>query len=198
MISKRTRQLVWLIEIPIFVLLVDTFFLAKAQAQGQCQKELAEAEAKYRIGLLDEAIDLLERCETKSGLTAAELEGIYWMLGKVYHAKDLLDNAKAYLRKLLELIPDWQPHPEKDPPAFQELAQEVIKEMQKPATTVQPADTTAVKTPDEPSPPKTGGGRKWLLIGGGGAIAAGAAAFLIFRGEEKVPRLPDPPDLPRK
>jgi hypothetical protein len=29
-------------------------------------------------------------------------------------------------------------------------------------------------------------------------VAAGTAAFVIFRGDEKVARLPDPPDLPRK
>jgi hypothetical protein len=180
--------------------LAGTFSPANAQAQSQCEKELAEAQAKYQIGLFDEAIDLLERCRKKSGLTAAEFEKLYWMLSKAYHAKDLLDNAKASLRKLLELVPGWRPNPEKDSPAFQELVQEVKKEMQEEAQlTKAPApDTTKTETPAQPPPLKKGSGKKWLWLAGGGAVAAGTAAFVIFRGDEKAARLPDPPDLPRK
>jgi len=204
MISKNVRQLVWLIGSLMFLLLFDTFFFSRAQAQGQCEKKLAEAEAKYEIGLLDEAIEMALHCLENSALTDAERQRSYWLLGKVYYAKQLLDNSKEYLRKLLEMIPNWRPDPENDSPAFQALAEEVIKEVEAEKQKQQEQTARAeqeMKTPVDTSTPartfKKSGGKKWLWIGGG-ALAAGTAAFLISRGDEKPLRLPDPPALPIK
>jgi len=205
MISKDMRQLVWLMGSLMFLLLFDTFFLSPAQAQGQCEKELAEAEAKYEIGLLDEAIEMALHCLENSALTDAERQRSYWLLGKVYYAKQLLNDAKEYLRKLLEMIPNWRPDPENDSPAFQALAEEVIKEVgaekQKQPQQAAPAEQELVMPVDTSTrvrPFKKSGSKKWLWIGGGAVAAGTTAAFILFRGDEKPLRLPDPPALPGK
>jgi len=176
----------------ILALLAVISFVATAQAQSPCEKELAEAEAQYQLGNLDEAIALADRCLAKSDLTLAERERSHLLLGRAYQAKRLLDNAKQHLHKLLDLIPNWRPDPENDKPAFRTLAEEVIKERE---VKLRPG-------PDNPlQPPARRGSKKWLWIGGG-AVAAGTAAFLISQGggaeEAKIPRLPDPPVLPTK
>jgi tetratricopeptide (TPR) repeat protein len=172
--------------------------VSAATAQSPCEKELAEAEAQYQLGRLEEAIASVNHCLNKGEIGSAERERSYLLLGKTHYAKSLLDSARTYLRKLLEVIPNWRPDPENDSPSFQQLAAEVIREFEM----AQQARTQEVKPalPQENKPepkPSSGGKKKWLWISGG-AIAAGTAAFLISRGEEKPVRLPDPPAVPRK
>ena len=202
-INGTTNRLVLLIRFFILALLLTTSTFSRAQAQNQSARELTEAEAKLQAGRLNEAIAQARSCLEKSALDTAAHTRAYKLLGKAYYAKGLLDAAKENLRKLLGLIPEWRPDPEKDSPSFQIMVEEVIQEMKTEKQAQQPGPAAQdVKKPDDkpatvPSPRKSGG-RKWLLIGGGGAVAAGAAAFLIFRSEEKVSRLPDPPALPIK
>ncbi len=164
-------------------------------AQSPCEKELADAETKYQLGHLDEVITIAISCLEKSGISDVERERGYLLLGKAHHAKSLLDSAKAYLRKLLILIPEWRPDPENDSPSFQQLAVEVINEFAK--ERMEARQQTAPEAV-QPAITPTKKSKKWLLIGGG-ALAAGAAAFLIFQGDDNPPaRLPDPPVLPQR
>ncbi len=178
----------------IFAPVLCLFVLATAQ--DRCTKELAEAEEKYQRGLLDEAIALVNACLEKSEFDTSESERAYKLLGKAYHAKGLLDNAKESLRKLLMLIPNWRPDPELDTPSFQRLAEEIITEFQ-----AQRPRTPELKPPEEKpavqTPAAKKSGKKWLWIGSGGAVAVGTVAYFILR-DDKAPRLPDPPDLPSK
>jgi hypothetical protein len=121
------------------------------------------------------------------------------LLGKTHHAKRLLDSARTYLRKLLEIIPSWRPDPENDSPSFQQLAAEVIQEFEVARQAREQKAKPALPQEIKPeSKPPSGGKKKWLWIGGG-TIAAGTAAFLISRGSDNTPvRLPDPPEVPRK
>jgi len=182
------------------VLLVGALSVSTVLAQSPCEKELAEADAKLQLGYLDEAAALVNRCLNKSDLGTADSARCFLLFGRIHLAKSFLDSARVYLLKLLTLIPDWHPDPAKENPSFKQLADKVIlefkaerlRELAEQQKTAVQADTSVVIQPQKKS-----GGRKWLWIGGG-AAAAGAAAFLIFRGEEKVSRLPDPPDLPSK
>lgn len=203
-INGTANRLVLLIRFFILTLLFTASTFSRAQAQNQCDKELTEAEAKLQVGRLNEAIAQAKNCLEKSVLDTVEHTRAYKILGKAYYAKGLLDAAKENFRKLLGLIPEWRPDPEKDSPSFQIMVEEVIQEMKNEKQAQQqpaPAAPDVEKPDDKPATvpsPRKSGSRKWLLIGGGGTVAAGAAAFLIFRGEEKVSRLPDPPALPIK
>jgi len=101
-----------------------------AWSQDKCETELAEAENKYQLGELDEVIELVNRCLDKGDVNVEELEKAYKLLGKTYHAKGLLEQAKEHLKTLLKMIPNWRPNPDLDTPSFQRLAEEVITEME--------------------------------------------------------------------
>ncbi|MGH7597539.1 MAG: hypothetical protein ACREOI_14390 [bacterium] len=176
-----------------------TLLVSTVMAQSPCEKDLAEAEAQYQLGRLEEAIASVNRCLSKGEIGMAERERCYLLLGKANHAKSLLDSARTYLRKLLELIPSWRPDPENDSPSFRQLAAEVIQkfEIARQAREQEAKPALPQETKPESKPP-SGGKKKWLWIGGG-AIAAGTAAFLISRGgDDPRAKLPDPPEVPRK
>jgi tetratricopeptide (TPR) repeat protein len=172
---------------------------SSVMAQSPCEKELAAAESHYQFGRFEEAIASVNRCLSKGEIGTVERERCYLLLGKIHHAQSLLDSAKTYLRKLLELLPSWRPDPENDSPSFQQLAAEVIREFEVARQAREQEAMAAL--PQEIKPkvqPPSGGKKKWLWIGGG-TIAAGTAAFLISRGSDNPPvRLPDPPEVPRK
>jgi tetratricopeptide (TPR) repeat protein len=173
--------------------------VSAVMAQSPCEKELAAAESHYQLGRFEEAIASVNRCLGKGEIGTVERERCYLLLGKTHHAKSLLDSARTYLRKLLEIIPSWRPDPEKDPPSFQQLAAEVIQAFEVERRAREQEAKPALPQEAKPeSKPSSGGSKKWLWLGGGGAVAAGAIAFLISRGEERPPRLPDPPAVPRK
>ena len=201
-IDKRAHRLTPLIGALIFALIVVAFAFNLAQAQDQCKTELAEAEGKYRDGFFDEAISLLLGCLNKSGLTAAESEQAYLLLAKAYHANQLLKESKEALSKLLNLVPDWKPNPDTDTPPFQELAQEVIKELEQKRQQEKAVQKTPPTKLPEPVPTaKKGGGKKWLWIGAGGLVAGGVAALLLKGDSTSEPPpaggFPEPPGRPR-
>jgi hypothetical protein len=173
--------------------------VSAAMAQSPCEKELAEAEAQYQLGRFEEAIASVNRCLSKGEIGTAGRERCYLLLGKTHHAKSLLDSARTYLRKLLEVIPNWRPDPENDSPSFQQLAAEVIQAFETERRAREQEAKAALLQETKPEPkPSSGGKKKWLWISGG-AIAAGTAAFLISRDNDNAPvRLPDPPTVPRK
>lgn len=166
----------------VLALLFLTFVDVRGQQPDRPEKDLVEAERKYYKGLFDEAADLINSCLNLGGLTVPQQARAYRLFGLIYVSKNELPKAKDYVRKLLEVAPDYEPDPEEEPREFLELVKAVRSE--KP---IAPVPST-----------KKGGSKKWLWLGGGGAVAAGAIAFFISRGEERPPRLPDPPALPRK
>lgn len=197
--SDAMSRLALLFRACILALLALALSVSTVMAQSPCEKELAEAEAQYQLGRLEEAIASVNRCLNKSEIGTAERERCYLLLGKANHANSLLDSAKTYLRKLLELIPSWRPDPENESPSFQQLAAEVIREFEVARQAREQEAKPALPQETKPeSKPPSGGNKKWLWVGGG-ALAAGTAVFLISRGNDNPPaRLPDPPAVPRK
>jgi len=167
------------------------------QAQQDCPAKLQQAESEYTNGRFDEAIDLLSECVNKGKLSRAEEQRALKLLGLAFLAKDYVDQAKNTIRKLLELVPGYEPDPDQDPPVFTNM----IKQMKEEARRKEQE-----KKPVEPAPKKTevkkkGDGAKWLLIGGL-VVAAGGGAVLALGGgggggtTPPPPVLPEPPRLP--
>ena len=130
-------------------------------------------------------------------------------------AKDYLEQAKQSIRKLLELVPNWQPDPDQDPPPFTRLVEKVRREMEEakkgtaPQTPVeQPLEKLEIEKPMEepiakPKPQKNGGGKKFLWVGlGVGAIGVGLGVLLFGTSQvvgappSGIEQLPDPPGGP--
>ena len=185
--------------------------LTHSWAQEKCETALADAERQYNDGRLDDVIKTLESC-LPAGLKNEDKSKAYRLLGLTYMAKDYLEQAKQSIRKLLELVPNWQPDPDQDPPPFTHLVEEVRKEMkeavsEKPVEQPQEKPTEIEKPREEPimtpTEPQKRGSKKFLWIGigaaalGGGLIAAfaggGGSGGPINGGPE---RLPDPPGDP--
>jgi len=194
-INSTTISFVLPIRSLMMALLLIAAAFSPAQAQGQCDRELTEAEAKFQVGKLNEAIAQTLSCLEKSDLDTTARTRAYKLLGRAYYAIGLLNAAKENLQKLLELIPNWRPDPEKEGRSFQMMVDEIAKEME---AKKQPPKPVQVDTSVVAPPTKKSGSKKWLWIGGGALAAGTTAAFILFRGDEKAPpRLPNPPDLPR-
>lgn len=195
-------KLLAIILIPLFLSLslTDAISAVVVQQQDTCEELLAEAETKYFEGLLDETIELVNVCLNQDEITLEQREKGYKLLGKAYHAKGLLEQAKDNIRKLLELIPNWQPNPNVDTPSFQRLAEEVIAEIERQEEQAEreQAEQPAEQTEPPPSESEKGGSKALLFIAGGGAIAAGALVFALTGGGGGGAnnQLPDPPPLP--
>lgn len=177
-----------------------------AQGQSVCAKNLADAEQRYNTGRFDDAIGLITECLGKKGISEEEKMKAYRLLGLSYIAKDYLEDAKTAVKKLLDMVPNYQSDPVQDPPPFTKLVEEV-KEQQKPQEKPQqPAVKEPVKKqPDEltkltQTEPKKKSNKKWYFIGGG-VLAAGAIVAIVAssgggNGETSPSALPGPPTLP--
>jgi tetratricopeptide (TPR) repeat protein len=176
----------------LFTTLCNPLSVAATRAQENCETALADAQDKYINGRFDEAIDILERCLTK-GFNEEQKKQAYKFLGLSYLAKDYLDQAKNAIKKLLELVPNWEPDPIQDPPPFKKLVEEVKEQMAKEKQVAQPEPVQPV---EPPPPTKKGGGKKFIFIGGASAAAA-AVTVLFLLGGDGPQRLPDPPPLPQ-
>lgn len=146
-----------------------------------CQERLAQAEAQYKVGQFEEVIALLPTCLENEGFDEEERQQAYRLLGLSYLGKDLVNDARGTIQKLLELVPDYQADPEQDPPVFTDLVDDVREEMQ-----TEPEPEPEPEPQLEPEPiteqPTREGGRsplKWLAIGGGALAAAVLGAMLL-------------------
>jgi len=165
---------------------------AAAQAQDDCQARLTRAETAFTNGRLEETIDLLLNCVYKGKLGKPEEERAIKLLSFSYLAKDYIDQAKSTIRKLLELVPNYEPDPNQDPPDFTKMVQEVKKEITGPGPIEPPVETPPV----EKKKSKT-----WLIVGGGAVVIGGVAALALGGGGGGVvppppTSLPLPPPLP--
>ena len=123
-----------------------------------------EAEQKYNTGSFDNAVELLTQVISQQDIPQTEKQRAYRLLGLTYIAKELEEDARSTVKKLLEMVPDYKTDPVQDPPPFIRLVQEVKDE-----------ESSQTQKPDE------GGGIEWYWIAGGAAVA-GVAAILIFSG----------------
>ena len=151
-----------------------------------CQERLAQAEAQYKVGQFEEVIALLPTCLENEGFDEEERQQAYRLLGLSYLGKDLVNDARGAIEKLLELVPNYQADPEQDPPVFTDLVDDVREEMQtEPEPEPEPEPQLQPET--EPDPPtRDGGGSplKWVAIGGGALAAAVLGAMLLSDKEE--------------
>ena len=163
--------------------------LVIAQSQEVCTKQLAQAENDYNRGRFDEAINMITECLGKSGMTEQERMRAYRLLGLAYLAKDYLEDARSAVRKLLDMVPNYESDPVQDPPPFTKLIEEVKQEQpekteKKMAEEQKQKDEILVspKLTEEVEAERAGGSKKWYFIGGGIVVAGGVVAALLLSG----------------
>ncbi|MEE9429809.1 MAG: hypothetical protein V3V16_02140 [Melioribacteraceae bacterium] len=176
----------------IFTPIVGKFSNIIAQSQSECEKELANAQSKYDSGQFDEAVVIITQCLGKENLSQDSKMKAYRLLGLTYIANDYLKEAKTAVSKLLDIVPNYQPDLEQDPPTFVNLVTEKIEERK----------TSEIKT--EVQTTKTSKKKKssnlWYYIAGGAAAVVAVVVLLLSGGSDPPPTsesdLPGPPDLP--
>ena len=116
------------------VLLICCLPTATVYAQAEsCQATLQQAEQAYNLGDFDETIRLVDTCLDNTSVSEAERQFGFRLKGLSYIGKGLETDARAAVRRLLELVPSFQADPVQDPPTFITLIEEVKQEMGVPA-----------------------------------------------------------------
>jgi hypothetical protein len=144
-----------------------------AVAQTACERELADAQEHYTFGRFDQTIQVLNRCLGKQNVSVAEQRQAYRLISLSYLSQDEMGQARASVRDLLRVAPNYEPDRDQDPPPFIDLVREVKREI---------AQAPRRETGEPGVEEDNGGGiSKWLLIGGG-VVLAGAVAVLLASG----------------
>ena len=184
-----------------------------AAQQKTCATLLEEAEAFYVRGGFDEAIATVDQCLVLDAVSESERRNGYRLKGLSYIGKGLEVDARESVKRLLELVPSYEPDPVMDPPNFVQMVTEMRAEIEADAAVQAPAPTPEVEVSPvqeeavtEDTPPvvtttpsrrKKKSGKKWL-IGGLGVAAAGGLAYVLLSGSgsDAGQSIADPPALP--
>ncbi len=147
-------------------------------AQDQCAKEIEDARQKYFAGQFDQAIVLLDNCIKEGVLADSVMARALRYLTEAYMAKNYIKQAMESIKKLLDLVPNYEPDPVEHTPAYINIVTEAKEELE--AARVEEEK----EEPIQPVPTvKKGGGKKWLYYVGG-AIVGGGAIFLATQGKK--------------
>ncbi len=191
---------------------------SSAYAQERsCQELLVEANQLYTRGAFDETIVLLDQCIALPSVTEQQRRTAYRLKGLCFIGKGLEVDARESVRRLLTLVPDYEPDPAMDPPSFVTLIQEVRQELNQELTTPdppsqaiandqEPANERETQT-EQPQPAtqpvvrrtssRRGVGR-YVLIGVGAGAVGGLAYLLLNSGDSGGGEpIADPPALPQ-
>ena len=160
----------------------DTF------AQAGCTEELSQAEERYNLGRFDEVIGLVNTCLEKEGVPDVELRQAYRLMGLSYLGKRLEGDARTSIRQLLELVPNYEPDPDLDPPPFIAMVEYVRSEIETESLAAAEEAQQIVQT-------KKKRWRKWLLIGGA-VVGGGAVALALSGAGSGSSAIASPPSLP--
>lgn len=131
MITRFFSSATPVIALTVFLLVCSPIvFGQSAFAQTTvCQDELGQAEQAYTLGNFDETIRLVDVCLEKSDIQEAERQFAFRLKGLSYIGKGLEADARAAIRRLLELVPSFQADPVQDPPSFVSMIEEIKQEM---------------------------------------------------------------------
>lgn len=190
----------------LFTFICAFNYNVNAQTQKICTEQLTQAEEHYNRGRFNEAINLITECLDKPEISSVEKKQAYRLLGLAYLAKDYLEEARNTVRKLLEMVPNYESDPVQDPPQFTKLIDEVKQEeLEKPE---EPVAKKVEQKIDKSVTPKSakvvdaeskGGSKKWYFIGGGVLVAGGITAAILLSKDENgngESSFPLPPNRP--
>ena len=176
---------------------------AMQQTADTVAKRLKEAEQMFDEGSFDESIVVLEETLKVKTPTEKEKQAIYELLAANYLAKTYKQQADEALRRLLELVPNYKPDPQRYSPAFVSEVERVRQEMQQQAQ--QQQAKAAGEDQEGKLPPKKEAWyeQTWVWIVGGLVIVGGVVALVLAGGEDEegttpAATLPDPPPPPTR
>ena len=143
-------------------------------AQSKCETAVTDAQEMYGVGRSPEVILLLSHCLPDS-IPQTEKVRAYRLLALSYLDTDFDNEARVWVKKLLDLNPNFEPDPTQDDERF-------IKQ---------------IEEAKEIRARKKSKRKKWFFIGGGVVLAGVTTAIItvVGGGTTREP-LPDPPLFP--
>ena len=181
--------LVWMLAA---LLLLNPALPALAQIKDDCAAKLKDAEQRFNNGDFDTSIALVKECLAKADFSDAKKKDAYELLAQNYLAKSYLSEARSAVRKLLALVPDYDPP--KDSPELAAEVENVKKEM---SDARKPTGTTPTQ-----QQAAEGGGfpQTWHYIAGAAVVGGVVALLLLNKTDDEsqpaVVPLPGPPPIP--
>ena len=131
-----------------FLFCIYLFPIASVYAQNaNCTDELTRAEQAYTRGSFDETISLVDQCLNKQNLSETDRRLAFRLKGLSYIGKGLEGDARDAVRRLLEIIPEFNADPIQDPPAFVQMIEEVRNELDSRVANPEPAETQVTRQP---------------------------------------------------
>jgi len=117
-----------MVIIPVYEVLPSVVSLA--QAQTDWEEQLNEAEQIFYSGQFSQAEALLREALQSGELTTDQRTRAYRILGLSYLSRELENQARDAIQSLLDIVPDYAPNPEQDPPQFIRLVEDVRQEQE--------------------------------------------------------------------
>lgn len=191
-----TCPLVWAIALS---LAVPPSIFSQQDPQESVRKKIQAAERLlFEEGDFDRSIEILEALVKETGAGPKERQQAYELLAANYLAKTYVEKAEGALRKLLELVPNYKPDPERYSAAFVAAVEKVRLEI--PKLIVTPADQIPIQKPAEKPPEippeeKAWYEKTWVWIAGG--VVAVVVVVLILTKPPSEQPLPLPPSMPQ-
>ncbi|MFK7849004.1 MAG: hypothetical protein AB8G77_27195 [Rhodothermales bacterium] len=190
-LSNSMRSLA-MVAVIIASLASPTRSLAQEQS---CEQLLTEANDLYSRGAFDETIQKLDQCLETDNLSEPQRKIAYRLKGLSFIGKGLEVDARASIKRLIELVPNYEPDPVMDPPNFVQMITEVREEINaeinqaapplevvsEPEVLETPTATPATVTSNTTKRKKKNG-KKWIIGGLGVAAAGGLVAVLASGG----------------
>jgi len=166
------------------------------QSQKDWDKKIDEAEQIFYSGQFSQAESILKEGLQSGELTKEQKSRAYRILGLSYLSRELESQAKDAIKNLIEIVPDYQPNPDQDPPQFIRMVEDV--KQQESATG---SKKTAEQQPDElkkivQEEQKKGKNKTWYYVAGGVIVVVVAAILLSGNGGGSTDNFPLPPGRP--
>ncbi len=199
-LRKMNRRLLIVLLVCSMVIMPVQFVVPPVfgQTQTDWDKKIDEAEQIFYSGQFSKAESILKEGLQSGQLTKEQKTRAYRILGLSYLSRELESQAKDAIKNLLEIVPDYQPNPDQDPPQFIKMVEDV--KQQESATANK--KTTTQQKPDElhkivQEEKQKGNNKTWYYVAGGALVAVVAVILLSGSGGGSNPsNLPNPPSLP--
>ncbi len=107
----------------LITFIVLTIISLEGYAQTDCKDAIYEANKFFEAGQIKECIDRLENC-TAGIKDKQELTESYHLLAQAYQTLNDVEKANFYIRKMLQLKPDYKKYPNIDPIDFNNLVKQ--------------------------------------------------------------------------
>jgi tetratricopeptide (TPR) repeat protein len=103
--------------------------LLLAQEVTSCEERLDDADAEYKAGNWQQAIELIKQCLVQKDIDETEKGRAYRLLGLVYIAIELEKEANDAVKNLLMMVPNYKIDPDRDPPQLKRLIDDVSQKL---------------------------------------------------------------------